>query len=248
MLFALCDAAAATLIALSIWSPTFAGSHWQTSDKQRYTGACCWIRNPRWALAAALNSVIEKSHSSSYLLTIIYSWYTYLASTGSGIHIWPKRRLQIISIRSTDHPKEYTITHFTDGAMLDYFMDYFTSTFSSSPLRPDLDIYFRHQKTAKTKQPKYFEPTQPNEYCFINSMWIVMFILYNPQTTNGQATIYISDNWLPGSRNVRSTGGDDSSAAHRWKALDLYFPALLHCGLDFELVLSSSWNQSDLRV
>jgi hypothetical protein len=47
-------------------------------------------------------------------------------------------------------------------------------------LRPDLDIYFRNKITAKTKQPIYFEPTQPNEYCIIQNkfpMCIVMFIL-----------------------------------------------------------------------
>ena len=46
-------------------------------------------------------------------------------------------------------------------------------------LRPDLDIYFRNKKTAKTKQPIYFEPTQPNKYCIIQNkfqVWIVMFI------------------------------------------------------------------------
>ena len=47
-------------------------------------------------------------------------------------------------------------------------------------LRPDLDIYFRNKTTAKTKQPIYFEPTQPNEYCIIQNKFLmcnVMFIL-----------------------------------------------------------------------
>ena len=104
-----------------------------------------------------------------------YSWYTYLASTGLGIHIWPKQRLQIIKIRSTDYPKKYTITHIAGGAMLKYF----TATLSSSCSVP-IWTSILGTKTAKTKQPIYLKPTQPNEYCIIQNkfqVWIIMFIL-----------------------------------------------------------------------
>ena len=74
-----------------------------------------------------------------------YSWYTYLASTGLGIHIWPKQRLQIIKIRSTDYPKKYTITHIAGGAMLKYF----TSTSSSSCSVPIWTSIFGTEKQQK---------------------------------------------------------------------------------------------------
>jgi hypothetical protein len=77
---------------------------------------------------------------------------------------------RLIPPRATGHPKEYTITHFAGGAMLNYF----TSTFSgsSSCSVPDLGIYFGNKKTTETK-PIYFEPTQPNEYCIIQNKFQV---------------------------------------------------------------------------
>ena len=44
--------------------------------------------------------------------------------------------------------------------------------------RPDLDMYFGNKTTAKAKQPIYFEPTQPSEYCIIQNEFPVCNVVF----------------------------------------------------------------------